>query len=328
MFNAKENPRGSPETFYSEIYLTKGPLAGAGNTGAGTFKDLFGRVYQLVFTDNKEVKYFQINGSVATEVTANLPVFTNLTGGERRWSWAFDQAGRAVVCYELLGTIFVTRFDVNAQQYVRDVDFAGRDPQLLMSALVNKDISDSDVLIFSLEGNDFTMRAQRENYGTSYALESGLATDSILDRVAPLFLKWQAHMSDASGTPFADFPTSELYPLLVDLPVLVGSAAFSAFVRDVVTAYAASLPDLAGNPSFFASLESVVTSYAANLPALNGLPSFSAFLVDLVTLYAVNLPALAGVASFSAIQTDVGQFYAFDLPDLSGSASFSAQLVG
>ncbi len=246
-----DRPGGS---LFAEVVTALGPEI-IGDTQDNTYEALYGRPYVLILTRDRRLRLFRGDpaGGAWTEVTAGLP--TSLFGPQlpatvERISMAFDQSARIIVAVADGGQVKVTRWDAGTQQYVQNITFDGRDPQLLMDATVadprgypNVDddgwsvreayyagipvlflwvpddtyrqtaIPDSDVLLFYLTPDRLGVRCrvQRQLYLTPQTIHDYDAP-VIMDRALSLPGRYQLLVSDAaSGEPLDDMLISDPY---------------------------------------------------------------------------------------------------------------------
>lgn len=309
IFNPKESQRGS-YSYFAEYHAFRGPQS-IGSVGNGSFSDLFQKDWALVFTRDNLLKLFHWNDLSddwdEIAIPNPLPVFDNT---ERRFSAAFDQAARLVITYEKAGTIFVNYYNAVGQSY-QTRTFAGINPTLLQDALVNKQIGESDILCGYQKPNEHKLflRFQRETYGTEREL--GVTLAGILDKLAPLYLRWQALMTDSKGIPLTGLPSSDLYPYSASVGLAGSGTWLGAELDESLFVHTPSLL-LSGFASWFAQVQDTVTLYNEAL-SLTGSASWQpGVLQDTTTLYNEALKLAGFVAwvsqalvTHATVQSDV-----------------------
>jgi hypothetical protein len=106
----------------------------------------------------------------------------NYTGEAVEIDLAFEQAARAVVCLEIAGRVWLYWFDSTISAFALTNFTAGRTPRLVLDDL--DDTSNSDVLLFYINGNTLEYRQQRDRYDPAYATPvTGLDVNYFLEDV-------------------------------------------------------------------------------------------------------------------------------------------------
>lgn len=286
-----------------EAFLFPG-VTTVGTPTTGGVNDEYDEIWLVEYRADKTFHYFKQNSDLSwTEQTTNLPVISGLTGNERRVSAAFDQNQRILVCFELGGTVRVTRW--NGSNYVQDISFTGVNPTLFAEGLAARYIPGSDVVCFYQKTTDMSKiytRLSSENFSTERE-HHVYSEDIILDKAGydendPY--RYYLYISDQYGEKiYIDDSLkglrSELYPLRVSADSL-GDVAFKDFVFDnVVYQY---FPIAASSSDF--SLNSLVFDPTVYLyyPVANGLASIGLNEMthnQIVQLYSPIAQSLFGV---------------------------------
>ena len=305
--------RGTNPMYYPEFFMFPGPLT-VGDPGDNTLDDLIGRTYAFLFCD--DFTWYVLRwvgsddvvpgiGSVGWEVITDLlPPLAELTGNERRFSAAFDQAARLNVAYELDQTVYVTRWDQTLGAYLQNVEFAAVDPVLVFDASWAYHVPTSDVLLFYLttDRHRLMARVQRDAYAIEYEVWD-YQQAVVLDRVTRLPLRYQALAGTNVGTPLSDGARvgvlSDLYPYrpadVGDMAAsyLLGAHEFAAYRRTPVDPF-----------SLVASLENAAYTSAVLTRAVTEQPvTVAAAVTDAfiaVAKYTVEDAEAAGLTSVVA----------------------------
>jgi len=196
-------PSGS---WFAEIFPMPGPEEVA-DIKNGTRRDRYGHNWLVLLTHAFEAQAWQERppGSGQWHMVTDLlpPIFgQTLPHGSRRLTGVFDQSGRMVVAYEHNQLVYLTRWDVETQQYVQNVTFPGTNPTLTTDLHAGIPVADSDVWIFYQPPGDLTQihsRIQRDLYLTVYTVWNG-DQELILDR-AQVSIQLQLLVSDTLGLP-------------------------------------------------------------------------------------------------------------------------------
>lgn len=241
MSRPRVNQRGLEAYNYAEAALCPGPAAGIGISGGGTRQELFSGSYALLHdADSLELILLRQVGSSWIDVSEQLPNVLQGQQNVRRISIQFDQAARPTVAFEDdEGNVRITRWDTTEQLYLQNVTFAAIQPAVFIDALITGIIAGSDVWVVYTklhedselaeqgvpDGNVY-YRLQSDRYLTEYTLYSH-GEPLIIDKVAAVPLRYQIHVSRASGDVLDDREdeedeidestvrlalTSELYP--------------------------------------------------------------------------------------------------------------------
>ena len=221
-------PRSSERGRYllPELRLAAGPLEIATPAG-GTFEELYGRAWALEVPRTGPLRFFRLVSGAWEQVTAALPAL-DPPEDARRFSIAFDQNARVIVAWQEGETVKATRWDTGAGAYVQNVEFHGINPVLLMDALLNRHIADSDIILFHQKPADLArvyVRTQRESYDDETHLFTA-PWPILLDYAQPLYLRYQLLGADADGDPVPAALRSELYPLYVTPSALEAAGTF------------------------------------------------------------------------------------------------------
>ena len=322
-------PRSSQRGRYllPELRMAAGPLEIATPAG-GTFGELYGRAWALEVPRSGPLRFFRLVAGAWEQVTAALPEL-DPPADARRFSLAFDQNARVIVAWQEGETVKATRWDTGESAYVQNVEFHGINPVLLMDALVNRHIADSDIILFHQKPADLArvyVRTQRESYGDETHLFTA-PWPILLDYAQPLYLRYQLLGADADGDPVPAALRSELYPFYVTLPVLTGAGAFASgdYVQ-VATKYELALPGVEGAGAFTGGDYTMdVELYELTLPTIEGEGRFAGGeYVEVVTIYELTLPALTGEGRFSGGDyPEIATKYELTLPALEGEGRFS-----
>lgn len=262
-----------------------------GVTGDNTYDTLFGRAWAFLKCDDDNWFLLQWVGADDLLVegldspgwkTVDEPLLALpglVCGVQRRFSAAFDQSARLIVAYEEAGSVKVTRWDSGAGEYVQNVDFAGRDPCLLMDATLvdprgypsladdgwsvresffagvpvlfewlpepawrETAIPDSDVLVFYLSADRerVLVRVQREVYSVERVIHD-FGEAVVLDQAVALAGRYQLLVSDQVGVRLPEALISDAYlgDFLINPRVADGLAAAVASEAAVATAQSA-----------------------------------------------------------------------------------------
>ena len=211
----KVNTRGS--TYFAEVAFAPGPQT-EGDTGDNDVSVMFGDEWMLTLWNDWVLELYKWNGSAwERRNPLDHPLFgegVTLPEGARHVTMCFDQSARLIVAYELDGTIHLTRWDTTTNQYIQNVEAAGRDPLLFMDATVMFVIPGSDVTLFYLSGDRETLhhRQQSDIYATQYT-DKALGAAYRLDQIVPLNYAAQLYLGDEAGAAAAQPLTVALYPV-------------------------------------------------------------------------------------------------------------------
>lgn len=183
---ARTSKRGSH--WFPELALCKGPSA-EGQTGAGTYFELFGYNWALSLDDANQLHLSQEQGGTWVEVTPLVPLPV-LSGTARHITMAFDQAARPIIAWEDAGQIYLRQWDVGTSSYLTRGPWPGRDPVLWWDYPLDRVMfpasiqagNNSDVLLFHIAGSQVGYRLQRESFATWHPL-TALPPGYYLDQV-------------------------------------------------------------------------------------------------------------------------------------------------
>lgn len=243
-------------SWFAELFLALGPEQLAGESAR-----LPNTPWLIVMNaEDRVCQLWQFNTALQTWARVFVPghpqIDQPLPAGTRRISLCFDQAERPIVAFEQSETIFVTRWDTVAQEYVQNVSFPGTDPVVVLDATWSGDLPGSDVLLFylSTDRERVLARVQRELFTDVHEVWD-YGEPVILDRVIPTAFRYQVLVSDTTGEPLNEMLLSAYYTVpffdgvaAVGLPPLSGayvSAVINAgdLLDDVAVA---GLPPLSG----------------------------------------------------------------------------------
>ena len=200
---------GTRDLLAPMLAWSAGPPA-IGDTGDNSPGHMLGTTWLLqVCPSGDWVLYREEGGQLEAMAFDDPPDAVGATA--RHVSLAFDQAARVVLTWEEGGFINVRRWDPTANEYIKNVSFAGHDPCGVIDASWSLEIPGSDVLLFHLspDRSRVLCRVQRDVYATEYLIWDYSAPD-ILDRVIALPYRYQVLVSDATGMPLPDVLISAL----------------------------------------------------------------------------------------------------------------------
>lgn len=193
-------------------------------------RDLYGGDWAIVlYRDGPQL--LQVQGGDWAErddagALADLP-------GARHVSLAFDQAARPVLAWEVSGTLYVRQWDGQGG-YVTRGPFPGRQPLLTTDALLLLTASDSDVLLYHLDGGSVICRTQRDLYGVP-RVAATVPAGSVLDQITASGGRLQL-IGEAPGGERLVL-ASELYPLRLAHTARAAGALVGGVLRGLSLLY-------------------------------------------------------------------------------------------
>ena len=215
-------------TWRPELVLASGPQMLA-QTGDGSLNALYGRAWALALYRDGPQLFQEAAGQ--WEPRADGDALTPLTQyAVRHISFAFDQAARPVIAWELAGNVFVRQWGALEGGYVTRGPWPGRDPLLYSDAKLLEGSHDSDVLMFHLDGPALVVRAQREEYNTARSLLD-VGVGAVLDQTTVFQHRIQILGERSDGSLLVAH--SPIYPVQREFRLL-GDVAVSGGYVDVL----------------------------------------------------------------------------------------------
>lgn len=196
----------------------------------GSFQALHSIEWGLYWHKQRGLILEQKQGGVWVEVAPGQ-AFPELTRTTRHIGLAFDQSARHVVCWEDSGQILVRQWNPLTQEYTYRGPFSGVDPLVWNDTTASYYPPDSDVVLLYLtpDRTEARYRLQRDAYGVSYPLSSGLS-GAVLDQ--PVSLPFGAQIRGENGE--ADWTLDlGLYPLR-GADALGGAARLIGLYEEIV----------------------------------------------------------------------------------------------
>lgn len=251
-----------------------------GVTGDGEYGTLFGANWLAqICLDGSWVLYQRTN-SEDLAVTAWDVTPPTVSASARHPTLAFDQGARPSLAWEDADGIHLREYDEVNGSYHFIGPFPGVDPVLLMDATVNRDVTDSDVVLWFLSEDRLTLRyrIQAENFATAHDHHT-FNEARVLDAVDTGAYRFQLKASDETGAVIPTGSTfeavvSDLYPVFhKDTLATVAAAEVGVYARaawsvnpvEGVNVTAESIAgEYASTVRRYASSEELVVSLAAN----------------------------------------------------------------
>ena len=222
-FSPKISNRGSQYEKF-ELRVFAGPQT-LGVTGDNSYDTIFGREWLVMIDTENSILVYQegVEDGVWAQVeTSDIPA--TLPSASKNIGCATQQDARLSICFELEDAIYISQYDALTDVYLTRGPFDGHDPVMYNDASLNGEIPNSDVTVFYLSLDRYTIhyRLQRDNFLVEYDLFTH-TEPMTLDMVTAKNFQYALWVSDVNGVKLS-------LPLVSDLAAIIPKDSMAAAI--------------------------------------------------------------------------------------------------